>query len=54
MRENSNTTVSGSIILGVGLGVFLCKNGSLTNWWLPIILGIIVIVIGFTKWGGGK
>lgn len=51
-RSISNTSMAGSVIAGVGVGNFMGINNS--NWWVFLIVGLIVFGIGMTEWGGGK
>jgi F0F1-type ATP synthase assembly protein I len=53
-RRNSNTSVTGMIILGAGLGIFIEKTHPANPWWVFVLVGLIIFIIGLTKWGGGE
>jgi 1,4-dihydroxy-2-naphthoate octaprenyltransferase len=52
-RNISNTSMIGSMITMIGVGYYTSIANE-TNWWIILIIGLIVFGIGMTKWGGGR
>jgi len=49
--------MAGAIVIVIGFGVALIKALHLPNYWIPLVVGIGLLVIGAIRWatsGGGS
>jgi hypothetical protein len=47
----------GAIVIVIGFGVALIQAWDLPNYWMPVVVGIGLVVIGAIRWltsGGGS
>lgn len=42
--------VAGAIVIVIGFGVALVKAWNLPNYWIPLVVGIGLLVIGAIRW----
>jgi hypothetical protein len=42
--------LAGAIIIVIGFGVALIKAWNLPNYWIPLVVGIGLVVIGAIRW----
>jgi len=53
-RSGSGLMVAGAIVIVIGLGVALIKAWNLPNYWIPVVVGIGLVVIGAIRWATSK
>jgi hypothetical protein len=46
--------VAGAIVIVIGFGVALIKAWNLPNYWIPVVVGIGLVVIGAIRWVTSK
>jgi len=49
-RSGSGLMVAGAIVIVIGFGVALIKALNLPNYWIPLVVGIGLLVIGAIRW----
>lgn len=49
-RSGSGLMVAGAIVIVIGFGVALIKAWNLPNYWIPLVVGIGMVVIGVIRW----
>ena len=49
-RSGSGLMLAGAIIIVIGFGVALIKAWNLPNYWIPLVVGIGLVVIGAIRW----
>src|SRR3989304_172043 len=53
-RSGSGLMVAGAIVIVIGFGVALIKAWNLPNYWIPVVVGIGLVVIGAIRWATSK
>ena len=56
-RSGTGLMLPGAIVIVIGFGVALAQAWNLPNYWIPVVVGIGLVVIGAIRWltsGGGS
>ena len=53
-RSGSGLMLAGAIVIVIGFGVALIKAWNLPNYWIPLVVGIGLLVIGAIRWVTSK
>lgn len=46
--------LAGGIVIVIGLGVALIKTLDLPNYWIPLLVGVGLFVIGAIRWATSR
>lgn len=49
-RSGTGLMIAGAIVIVIGFGVALVKALNLPNYWIPLVVGIGLLVIGAIRW----
>lgn len=49
-RSGTGLVIAGAIVIVIGFGVALVKALNLPNYWIPLVVGIGLLVIGAIRW----
>ena len=49
-RSGTGLMLPGAIVIVIGFGVALLQAWNLPNYWIPIVVGIGLVVIGAIRW----
>ena len=49
-RSGTGLMLPGAIVIVIGFGVALLQVWNLPNYWIPVVVGIGLVVIGAIRW----
>ena len=49
-RSGTGLMLPGAIVILIGFGVALLQAWNLPNYWIPVVVGIGLVVIGAIRW----
>ncbi len=49
-RSGTGLMLPGAIVIVIGFGVALIQAWNLPNYWMPVAIGIGLVVIGAIRW----
>ena len=49
-RSGTGLMLPGAIVIVIGFGVALIQAWNLPNYWMPVAIGIGLVVIGLIRW----
>ncbi len=53
-RSGAGLMLAGAIVIVIGFGVALVKAWNLPSYWIPVVVGIGLVVIGAVRWMTSK
>ncbi len=53
-RSGTGLVLAGAIVIVIGFGVALIKALNLPNYWIPLVVGIGLFVIGGIRWATSR
>ena len=53
-RSGAGLMLAGAIVIVIGFGVALVKAWNLPSYWIPVVVGIGLVVIGAIRWVTSK
>ncbi|MBI4588105.1 MAG: hypothetical protein HY725_04660 [Candidatus Rokubacteria bacterium] len=53
-RSGSGLMLAGGIVIVIGFGVALIKALDLPNYWIPLVVGVGLFVVGAIRWATSR